>query len=417
MKGSGPSDMVQIGYLVPEFPGQTHNFFWREIQALRDFGIGVNIISTRLPPAGLMSTSWGNEALKGTTYLFPPTVTDIPALLGVLVIAGPLSWYRCLHSICRADGVTTRQRARMLGLILMSAKLVRTARRQGWRHVHVHSCADAANVAMFAKWLGGIEYSLTLHGALAIYGGNQRQKWRHASFGIVITQVLFNEIQRTLRGDLPPRIEVAPMGVNVSVFARTSPYRPYEGDGDLRVFCCGRLNPGKGHRFLIEAVDQLRQDGMSITLEIAGEDETGGLGHRLELEALIRSRGLEGHVKLLGAVSEEVVCKRLMEAHVFALASLDEALGVAIMEAMSMEVPVIATRVGGVPELVSDGLDGLLVQPSDPASLAQAIKVIAADPRRARDLGKQARRKVADSFSVDRSAKVIIQSIQSIQTH
>lgn len=401
------SGKLAIGYLVPEFPGQTHNFFWREIQALRRLGIEVHLLSTRPPSAGLMSTSWGPEAISKTIYLYPLKSADLIGALGVLLRAGPAAWIRCLGGIAKAEGVTLKQRARMLGLTLMAAKLARIALVQGWRHVHVHSCADAANVALFARWLCDISYSLTLHNPLSVYGGNQRQKWRHASFGIVITQALLHEVHTTLRGNLPPRLEVAPMGVNVSVFRRTSPYRPYEGEGNLRVFCCARLNPAKGHRFLIEAVGQLRQEGMSITLEIAGEDDLGGHGHRIELEALIRSRGLQGQVKLLAAVPEEVVRERLMEAHVFALASLEEPLGVAIMEAMSMEVPVIATRAGGVPELVSDGLNGLLVRPGDSASIAQALKIIATDPRRARGLGESGRRKVADEFSSDRSAKAI----------
>jgi glycosyltransferase involved in cell wall biosynthesis len=295
----------------------------------------------------------------------------------------------------------------MLGLILMAAKLVHTARLQGWQHIHVHSCADAANVALFAKWLGGIKYSLTLHNPLAVYGGNQRQKWRHATFGIVITHAILDDVRRTLQGNLPPQIEVAPMGVDASVFSRTSPYLPYEGHGALRVFCCARLNPCKGHRFLVEAIDLLRREGMSILLEIAGEDDVGGFGYRCELEALIRSRGLEGHVSLLGAVSEEVVRERLTRAHVFVLASLAEPLGVAIMEAMSMEVPVVATRAGGVPELISDGQDGILVPPSDPVSIARALRAIATNPGTAESLGESARRKVVDKYSVDGSAKAI----------
>jgi glycosyltransferase involved in cell wall biosynthesis len=295
----------------------------------------------------------------------------------------------------------------MLGLILMAAKLVHTARLQGWQHVHVHSCADAANIALFAKWLGGIKYSITLHNPLAVYGGNQRQKWRHATFGIVITHAILNDVRKTLRENLPPQIEVAPMGVDASVFSRAYPYRPYEGHGALRVFCCARLNPCKGHRFLVEAIDLLRREGMSILLEIAGEDDAGGGGYRHELEALIRSRGLQGHVSLLGAVSEEVVRERLTHAHVFVLASLEEPLGVAIMEAMSMKVPVIATRAGGVPELICDGQDGILVPPSDSVSIAQALKAIATNPKTAGNLGELARRKVVNKYSADGSAMAI----------
>jgi glycosyltransferase involved in cell wall biosynthesis len=110
---------------------------------------------------------------------------------------------------------------------------------------------------------------------------------------------------------------------------------------------------------------------------------------------------------LLGAVPEEVVRERLMQAHVFALASLEEPLGVAIMEAMSMEVPVVATNAGGVPELVSDGVDGLLVEPGDAAAIARAIKAIATHRDLAATLSARARTKVLERFSSRRSAEAI----------
>ena len=406
--------MPPIGYLVPEFPGQTHNFFWREIQSLRSLGARVRLLSTRRPPMGVMSTSWGPGVESETVYLFPFAGAEFLGACWTLLTAGPAAWLRCVQKIAQADGVSFKQRVRMLGLVLMAARLVKIAAREGWRHVHVHSCADAANVALFANSLSSLTYSMTLHTALASAGGNQRQKWRHAAFGIVITQGLLDEVRTKLSGSLPPRIEIAPMGVDVSVFARTVAFSPYEGSGELRVFCCGRLNRGKGHRFLIEAVHQLRRAGLPIVLNIAGEDDIGGKGHRLELEALIRSLGLQEQVHLLGAIPEEAVRRYLQESHVFALASLDEALGVAIMEAMSMEVPVVAVRTGGVPELVSSGVEGLLVDPGDASAIANAITVIASDPQLARRMGQAARLKITDNYSTDRSAKAIIRLLESL---
>jgi colanic acid/amylovoran biosynthesis glycosyltransferase len=403
----GPDCRARLGYLVPEFPGQTHNFFWREIHALQERGVYPDLISTRRPPAGVMSTAWRNEAASRTTYLFPLAVSEIAAVLLVLVTAGPIAWYRCIAGICKAGESPISMRFRMLGLVLMAAKLIIAARRGGWRHVHVHSCADAAHVALFAKWLGGIGYSMTLHNALAICGGNQRQKWRNAAFCIVITRALSAEVRTVLRPDFPPRMEIAPMGVDVTVFKRAYPYRPYDRRGDLRVFSCSRLNRGKGQTLLIEAVHKLYRKGVPVVLEIAGEDDLGGGGYRCELEALIKSLDFEGRVRLLGAVPEETVRERLMQAHVFALASLDEALGVAIMEAMAMEVPVVATRVGGVAELVADGIDGILVAPGDAAAVADAIYAISMDRETAARLSAQSRRKIAAQFTPARSAAAI----------
>ena len=140
-------------------------------------------------------------------------------------------------------------------------------------------------------------------------------------------------------------------------------------------------------------------------LEIAGEDELGGGGYHKELAAEIKQAGLDGVVTLLGAVSEERVLKGLEEAHVFSLASLAEPLGVAIMEAMALGTPVAVTGAGGVPELVRDGRDGLLVPPADPTAMADAIERIARDGNLAAELAN-ARERASSAASIASAARL-----------
>ena len=170
------------------------------------------------------------------------------------------------------------------------------------------------------------------------------------------------------------------MGVDLSVFKRRKAYEPWTGESPLRLFSCGRLNYVKGHQDIIRAVSILRQSGMNVYLEIAGEDDLGGTGFRSELESLIAHDKLVDNVVLLGAVPEERVFEGLQSAHLFVLASHREPLGVAIMEAMSCGTPVIATNRGGVPELIDHGVDGYLVPPQDNKILAEAIRYLAQDP-------------------------------------
>jgi glycosyltransferase involved in cell wall biosynthesis len=162
---------------------------------------------------------------------------------------------------------------------------------------------------------------------------------------------------------------------------------------------------------LIAAIDILRKRGINAELEIAGEDEQGGEGYRKELEKLIQQLGLDNSVHLLGAVSENVVRESLEKAHVFALGSLHEPLGVAIMEAMAMEVPIVVTGSGGVKELVDDGVNGLLVEPHAPTQLADAIASLLEDTELSIRLGKAGREKVTQSFHSQRSAEVLLNSI------
>jgi glycosyltransferase involved in cell wall biosynthesis len=400
-------DLSRIGYLVPEFPGQTHNFFWREIAALRETGTRVCLVSTRAPRRELRSASWAEAAERETAYLFPMRLAEAPGIAATLAAAGPGAWLRCASALLRARGTSARERLRMLALLPMAAKLVRLARRQGWRHVHVHSCGDAANVALLARLLAGIDYSLTLHNALGACGGNQRQKWRHASFALVVARELLPGVRAAVGDALPPKIEVVPMGIDPRFFARASPYQPFRGEGEFRIFSCARLHPAKGHAFLLQALALLVRKGVAARLEIAGEDAAGGLGYRRELASLIDASGLVSRVRVLGAVPEERVRERLAACHAFCLPSLHEAFSVATMEAMAMQVPVVATRVGGMGELVSDGSDGLLVPAGDAEALAGALARLARDPELAERLGAAARPKILARFSSAESARVL----------
>lgn len=400
--------MLRIGYFVPEFPGQTHIFFWREMRALSEAGVDLDVISTRVPPRGIISHDWAADAMRRTRYLLPLSFRGAAGSLLELLRAGPVGWWRCGRAVASTD----QSRLRLAAMTLMGAQLSWLSRRGRWTHVHVHSCGDAANIAMLARLLNPrISYSLTLHGPLRDYGPNQRQKWRAASFAIVITRKLLDETRVSLNGALPARVSIAPMGVQTREFVRSSDYQAWDGAGDCRLFCCARLNLTKGHEELIRAVAILRDRGMGAHLIIAGEDDAGGSGYRKTIEALIRQFQLERHVTLLGAVSEQRVRDELQAAHLFVLASRAEPLGVSIMEAMAMRVPVIATNAGGVPELVTDGHDGLLVEPRNPQLLADAIFNLAHDPQRCRLFSREGHEKVIQSFDSSVSAGVIARQV------
>jgi glycosyltransferase involved in cell wall biosynthesis len=345
--------------------------------------------------------------MAATTYLTPVGTGRWGGTIAVLLRSGPSGWGRVARAIAAAEPAGLLERFRMAALAVAGAELVAVARAEGLSHVHVHSCADAANVALFARLLCGPSYSLTLHGPLSDYGSNQALKWQHAAFGVVITYGLEREVRAALDGALPPSVAVAPMGVDTDAFQRPSPYVPWDGSGPYRLFSCGRLNPSKGHDDLIRAVGRLRELGRDVRLEIAGEDEQGGQGYRRTLEAIIGEAGLADRVALLGAVSEDRVRDGLMAAHAFALASHAEPLGVAIMEAMSLAVPVIVTDAGGVPELVENAVSGLLVPPRSPERLASEVAALMDDPDRARRLSDQGRMRVVREFSSRRSAEVV----------
>ena len=403
----GDGSPTRLGYLVPEFPGQTHIMFWRELRELRRLGAHVDQVSTRVPRVDVQAHEWSAEARAATSYLFPLSVAGMLGALGRLLASGPRAWGQVSVAVLRSER-SLRERGPLLAAVLLGARLAQLSRRLGWDHLHVHSCASAADVARFARILGACPYSLTLHGWLTDYGPDQRAKWGGAEAGIVITEQFRSEL-RSAVPQLPDRLPLCGMGVGLDRLRRPTPYRAWRGEGEAELFSCGRLNPAKGHADLIRAVGILRQDGLAVRCAIAGEDEAGGAGYRRELEALIRELDLEGAVKLLGAVSEREVIERLHGAHAFVLASLGEPFGVAVMESMAAGLPTVVTNAGGNPQLVVDGVDGVLFPVADPAALARAVTAVLRDPVLAESLAVAASATAAARDLAPSSAQILLE--------
>jgi glycosyltransferase involved in cell wall biosynthesis len=166
---------------------------------------------------------------------------------------------------------------------------------------------------------------------------------------------------------------------------------------------------------LIRAAARLRGQGIDVTVRIAGQSDSGRPDYRNELADLAKTIGVADRVEFLGAIPEEFVRAELEQAHVFVLASLEEPLGVAIMEAMAMEMPIVVTGAGGVPELVHDGIDGLLVPPRDPDRLAARIAEVLRDADLARRLSAASRAAIATGFHSGISADRLMEQVAALR--
>jgi colanic acid/amylovoran biosynthesis glycosyltransferase len=400
---------MRIGYLIPEFPGQTHAFFWREIKELERLEVEVQLISTQLPPADIVCHEWSAQAIARTRYLMPLGISGFLAGMVAVFSAGPKRILKCIQLSLVASDANWKQRIIAIAMLPVAGRLLRILREQECCHLHSHSCAKSALLAMFAGVLGDITYSMTLHGPLSIYGSHQRAKWQHALFGIVVNRLIQREVLQHCPQVDPERLVVAPMGVDVGVFQKATPYQPPRAGEPWRLVTCGRLHRGKGHQDTIEAMALLTDHGQSVHLTILGEGP-----ERSNLERLIDERKLEEHVTLSGAVSETIVRESLASAHLFVLGSHDEAIGVATMEAMAMGLPVVVTDVGGVHELVRDQVDGRLVPPRDPQAMADAISKTFATPGTARNRGQAGLGRIREHFGSDRSAVLLVERIRNV---
>lgn len=185
--------------------------------------------------------------------------------------------------------------------------------------------------------------------------------------------------------------------IDVEEFSRRhglaeSKFRQGVNPGRLRVGAAGRLAPEKGFDLLIKAVDCLLNEGTDLELVIAGDGD-----EQSRLQELIGQLGRGDRIRMLGYRSD---LREFYESlDVLALSSLREGLPNVLLEAMALEVPVLATRIAGIPRLIADGVDGLLVNPGSVDELAQGLRRLLADPDLRGRLSQAGRRTIETRYS------------------
>ena len=280
-------------------------------------------------------------------------------------------------------------------------------------HVHTYGTNQVA-VARRYRIRTGSPFVLTahFHPIWSIHGGWLRHRIRGfydrrvagpvlAAAARVIVQTREEErLLRTLGLALPP-LEVIPPGYSPlpAPPEGPAPFRDRFGVPGPYVLFVGRLASNKGLLELLQAFATLARDDVEAHLVLIGED--GGM--RAALAARARSLGLEARVHLLGHVSDEALLAAAYRGATFTvLPSQYEAFGLVLLESLAQGTPVVASRVGGIPEFIEDERAGLLVPPGEVPPLAGAMRRLWTDPALARRLGKHGRTEVVPRYTWDR---------------
>lgn len=220
---------------------------------------------------------------------------------------------------------------------------------------------------------------------------------------LVVTISEFNARYMAKKYGLPiSRIQIVHCGIDLGHFAFSGQKQRENGQA-LRLLNIGRLFPEKAQDVLLTAMSFVKERGIPFTLEIIG----AGPLHQ-DLMKIVDNLGLNDSVIFHGAQTAVFVRERLIAADLFVLSSRAEGLPVVCMEALAVGTPVIATRIFGIPEIIEDGINGLLVPPDDPQALAEAICKVYENPALLKDMPAAGRHTVETSFERGECTKQLV---------
>ena len=259
--------------------------------------------------------------------------------------------------------------------------------------IHAHFATQPTAAARELAGELGLPFTFTAHG----YDVYRRPPTDFADRAaaaraiVTVSEANASYIARTF-GVPPTRIQVIPCGID------TERFRPGgERVPPPTIVCVARLVSVKNHDLLLEACAELRERGQELRCVLVGAGRSRG-----QVEATRARLGLEGVVELVGAAEQAEVLAWWQRATVAVLTSHSEGMPVSLMEAAACGVPAVATAVGGVPELIEDGVSGLLAPPGDGPALAAALERLLLDPVLVARMGTAARRRAQARFSVRR---------------
>ena len=266
--------------------------------------------------------------------------------------------------------------------------------------VHSHEFTMAIYGAAAAK-RAGARHVITMHGGLyyaAVWRRRAALRWAtRRSAALVGVSVATAQALKDILGINGSKLHVVPNGIPMRTGARGK-LRSELGlaPGELLIVSVGNLYPVKGHAVLIDALAKLRdRRGWRLAIAGRGEEES-------RLRAQAATAGVGDRVHLLGFRDD--IADILAAGDLFTMPSLSEGLPLALVEAMSFGLPVVVTRVGGVPEVVTDGVEGFLVPPSDPGALASALGALLDDAPRRQQMGDAARTRALRDYALSTMA-------------
>lgn len=399
----------RIAYIMSRFPKLTETFVLLEIVALEADGHAIRVFPLLRERERVMHAEAARLAERAV-YLPFISLAILRSQLHFLT-REPRRYLGALTALIRGTWGSRNFLIGGLGIFPKVAHMARLMAADGIDHVHCHFANHPALAGFIIQRLTGIPYSFTAHGSdLHVDRHMLCDKVAEATFVVPISafnrDVITSECGTGSRGDL----------VVIHTGVDTDHFRPRPRPDDVRrpfaIVCIGTLHEVKGQIHLVRACARLAAGGVDFVCHLIGDGPD-----RSMLERAVSDAGLDGRVKLDGVMDRESLAALLAAADVVVAPSVPTAQGkregipVVLMEAMSSGLPVVASRLSGIPELVEHDQSGLLVEPGDDRGLAEALERLHADPELRRRLAERGRATVVADFDIRVNARKLVAKI------
>lgn len=385
---------MRIAYFTNTYPRATDTFIRREVLGLRKRGFDVLTYSVRKTGSDHDVDQEVIDEKNQTHYLLPFSFLSILGSSLKFFLTSPINFTRTKWLALNTARPGIKGFFLQIVYFIEAISLAKKLKEDKIEHLHNHLGDNSGNVTLFAAKLAKIPFSISIHGPHIFFDGLYwalDKKTEQAKFIACIGH--FCTSQMMLYADKAhwSKFEIVRCGVDLKQFEFQEPQRKAK-----KLVYVGRLSAEKGLPILFNSLVILKEHQYDFELNLLGDGND-----RQYLEDLAEEKGISQQVKFSGFVDQETIAKTLRESDIFVLPSFAEGIPVALMEAMAIGIPVIATYVGGITELVIDHQTGQMVSPSDPVTLAEAIARYIDHPEWCQTIAKSAREKVETDFNIE----------------
>jgi colanic acid/amylovoran biosynthesis glycosyltransferase len=389
---------TKLLYLIGQYPAINHGYLLAEIRHLRRLGLQVSVASVSGPDRPMEQLSPVEREEASSTY-YIKSVPLLHAVVAQIAEAARHPWRYLRGLVCALQlaGASIRGLACHLAYFVEAVLVGREMRRRGLSHVH----------ASFSATVGLITartFPVTM--SFGVYGFGELHDPVTTCLAARIAGALFvRSISRHGRGQSLlsctrsewSKLVYVPLGIDPAEFS-PRPHRP--DPSPIRLLCVGRLSPEKGQVFLLNAMGELCRSGIPLRLHLVGDGPD-----RAWLESEASSIGVVANVEFEGWVDQRRLMTLYVETDVFVLPSLAEGIPIVMMEAMAMEIPCVAPYITGIPELIQDGVDGMLFHVADVDDLVRVIRRLIESPELRVKIGQRARARVERQYDMARNTE------------